>query len=151
MKLKYTIYMFVALFTISGYGQVDNKQQKREQIRSLKIAYITTELNLTPEESTKFWPLFNAFEDKQRELRKQKLNNYLDKVNSTNDKLTEKEATTLLNQIESTEDEIYQLRKKFLNSLKGILPATKILKLKKAEEEFSRKLLQQYRDKKDKS
>lgn len=143
--------MFVALFTISGYGQVDNKQQKREQIRSLKIAYITTELNLTPEESTKFWPLFNAFEDKQRELRKQKLNNYLDKVNSTNDKLTEKEATTLLNQIESTEDEIYQLRKKFLNSLKGILPATKILKLKKAEEEFSRKLLQQYRDKKDKS
>ena len=151
MKLKYTIYMFVALFTISGYGQVDNKQQKREQIRSLKIAYITTELNLTPEESTKFWPLFNAFEDKQRELRKQKLNNYLDKVNSTNEKLTEKEATTLLNQIESTEDEIYQLRKKFLNSLKGILPATKILKLKKAEEEFSRKLLQQYRDKKDKS
>ncbi len=151
MKLKYTFYMFVALFTISGYGQVDNKQQKREQIRSLKIAYITTELNLTPEESTKFWPLFNAFEDKQRELRKQKLNNYLDKVNSTNDKLTEKEATTLLNQIESTEDEIYQLRKKFLNSLKGILPATKILKLKKAEEEFSRKLLQQYRDKKDKS
>jgi hypothetical protein len=151
MRPKYLLYLFVTLITINSFGQTEIKQQKREQIKSLKIAYITTELNLTPEEATKFWPLFNAFEDKQRELRKQKLNSYLDKANETNDKLTEKEATALLNQIESTEDEIFQLRKKFINSLKGILPATKILKLKKAEEEFSRKLLQQYRNKRDKN
>lgn len=152
MKLSNTLLLFVVLFTVSVMGQTDiNQQQKREQIKSLKVGYITTELNLTPDESTKFWPLYNAFEEKQRELRKQKLNNYLDKVNSTNDKLSEKEATTLLNQIESTEEEIYQLRKKFITSLKSILPATKILKLKKAEEEFSRKLLKQYRDKKDKN
>ena len=50
--------------------------------------------------------------------------------------------------MESTEDELFQSRKKFVNSLKGVLPAVKILKLKKAEEEFSKKLLQQYRDKK---
>jgi hypothetical protein len=50
--------------------------------------------------------------------------------------------------MESTEDELYQLKKKFVANLKGILPSTKILKLKKAEEQFSKKLLQQYRDKK---
>jgi len=47
------------------------------------------------------------------------------------DKLTEKEATTILSQMESTEDELYQLKKKFIANLKGVLPATKILKLKK--------------------
>ena len=151
MKRTYPLFLFVVLMSICSWGQADNKQQKREQIRSLKIAYITTELNLTPEESTKFWPLFNAFEDKQRELRKQKISNYLDKANNTSDKISEKEATTLLNQMESTEEELFQLRKKFIASLKNILPATKILKLKKAEEEFSRKLLQQYRDKRDKN
>ena len=112
----------------------------------MKIAFITNELSLTPDEATKFWPVFNAYEDKQRELKKDKIKNYMDRIDS--DKLTEKEANSILLQMESTEDELFQLRKKFVSSLKGVLPAVKILKLKKAEEEFSKKLLQQYRDKK---
>jgi len=47
----------------------------------------------------------------------------------------------------ANEDELNQLRKKFVNSLKGVLPSVKIIKLKKAEDDFNRKLLQQYRDK----
>ena len=121
-------------------------QQKKEQLKSMKIAFITTELNLTPDEAAKFWPVFNAFEEKQRELKQEKIKNYLDRIDS--DKLTEKEANTLLTQMESSEEELFQLRKKFVNNLKGVLPSVKILKLKKAEEEFSKKLLQQYRDKK---
>jgi hypothetical protein len=66
------------------------------------------------------------------------------------DKLSEKEASTLLVQMESTEDELYQAKKKLINSLKGVLPPVKILKLKKAEDDFNRKLLQQYRDKRPK-
>ena len=62
--------------------------------------------------------------------------------------ISEKEAATLLSQMESTEDELYQLKKKFVANLKGVISPIKILKLKKAEEEFSKKLLQQYRDKK---
>jgi hypothetical protein len=72
----------------------------------------------------------------------------MDRADNSVDKLSEKDATTLLNQMESTEEELHQLKKKFITNLKGVLPATKILKLKKAEEEFSKKLLQQYRDKK---
>lgn len=152
MKTIYALFLFFVLSNVQSFGQADSKmQQKREQIKSLKIAYITNELNLSPEEAAKFWPLFNAFEDKQRELRKERMNGYLDRINNNTDKLSEKEATTLLNQIESTEDEMFQLRKKFVNSLKNVLPAVKILKLKKAEEEFSRKLLQQYRDKRGKN
>ena len=49
--------------------------------------------------------------------------------------------------MENTEDEMYQLRKKFVSNLKDILPPIKIIKLKKVEEDFNRKLLQQYRDK----
>jgi len=124
----------------------EKMQQKKEQLKSMKIAFITTELNLTPDEAAKFWPVFNAFEEKQRELKQEKIKNYLDRIDS--DKLTEKEANTLLTQMESSEEELFQLRKKFVNNLKGVLPSVKILKLKKAEEEFSKKLLQQYRDKK---
>jgi hypothetical protein len=123
-------------------------REKREQIKSIKVAYITNELSLTPEESAKFWPLYNAFEEKQQEIRKQKLKGYLDRIDDESfDNLSEKEATAMLTQMENTEDELYQLRKKFIANLKSVLPASKILKLKKAEEGFNRKLLQQYRDK----
>jgi hypothetical protein len=148
-KLLALLLLFVSVATFGQDGSIKQKfKEKKEQIKALKVAFITTELDLTADEAAKFWPLFNAFEDKQQEIRKQKLKAFMDKSESSVDKLSEKEATTLLTQMESTEEELYQLKKKFIVSLKGILPAKKILKLKKAEEEFSKKLLQQYRDKK---
>ncbi len=143
----------VFLISIASFGQNgplrEHFKEKKEKIKALKVAFITTELNLTPDEAAKFWPLFNAFEDRQQEIKKQKLKAYLERTdNNAIDKLSEKEAATLLTQMESTEDELFQLKKKFVSNLKGILPSTKILKLKKAEEQFSKKLLQQYRDKK---
>ncbi len=139
--------LFLSIASYSQPGKFKEKlQQKKEQVKSMKIAYITSELDLTPDEATKFWPLYNDFEEKQREIRQEKIKNYMDRSQSS-DKLTEKEATTLINQMETAEEELHQLRKKFITNLKGVLPATKILKLKKAEDEFSKKLLQQYRDK----
>ena len=143
----------VSLISIASFAQNgplrEHFKEKKEKIKALKVAFITTELNLTPDEAAKFWPLFNAFEDRQQEIKKQKLKAYLKRTDGSSiDKLSEKEAATLLTQMESTEDELFQLKKKFVSNLKGILPSTKILKLKKAEEQFSKKLLQQYRDKK---
>ena len=138
---------FVSMNVIAQDGPIIRK--KKEQIKALKVAFITNELALTSEEATKFWPLFNAFEEKQQEIKKQKLKGYLKRVdNDSFDNLSEKDATTMLAQMESTEDELYQLKKKFMASLKGVISDIKILKLKKAEENFNRKLLQQYRDRK---
>lgn len=73
----------------------------------------------------------------------------LDKLDEDGlDKLSEKEALNLLNQIDAMEEDTHQLKKKFISNLRNILPAVKILKLKRAEEQFSRKLLQQYKGKK---
>jgi hypothetical protein len=138
---------FISLNVIAQDGPIIRK--KKEQIKALKIAFITNELALTSDEATKFWPLFNAFEDKQQEIKKQKLKGYLNRVDDDSfDNLSEKDATTMLAQMESTEDELYQLKKKFISNLKGIFSPIKILKLKKAEDNFNRKLLQQYRNSK---
>jgi Spy/CpxP family protein refolding chaperone len=151
---KYTFILITLFITsLTSFAQDgplrERFKQKKEQVKSLKIAFITNELDLTPDEAAKFWPLYNAFEDKQQEIRKQKMKAFMDRKDDNSiDKLSEKEAATMLSQMESTEEELYQLKKKFIANLKGVLPATKILKLKKAEEEFSKKLLQQYRDKK---
>ena len=143
-------FFFISIANFAQDGPLRERfREKKEQITSLKVAFITNQLNLTPDEAAKFWPLFNAFEGKQQEIRKQKLKAYFGRSdNNSIDKLSEKDASAVLSQMENTEEELYQLKKKFVANLKGVLPATKILKLKKAEEEFSKKLLQQYRDKK---
>ena len=150
MKISKILPLLIAFISLNAIAQ-DGPfiRKKKEQIKALKVAFITDELSLTPDEATKFWPLFNAFEDKQQEIKKQKLKGYLDRMDDDSfDKLSEKDAETMLAQMESTEDELYQLKKKFVASLKGVISPIKILKLKKAEENFNRKLLQQYRDKK---
>lgn len=150
MKINKILIAIIMLLSINTFAQ-DGRllREKKEQIKSMKVAYITNELSLTPDEAAKFWPLYNAFEEKQQEIRKQKLKGYLDRIDDDSfENLSEKEASTLLAQLESTEDELYQAKKKLVASLKNVISATKILKLKKAEEGFNRKLLQQYRDKK---
>ena len=146
-KILPLLIAFISLNVIAQDGPIIRK--KKEQIKALKVAFITNELALTSDEATKFWPLFNTFEEKQQEIKKQKLKGYLKRVDDGSfDNLSEKEATTMLAQMESTEDELYQLKKKFISNLKGVISPIKILKLKKAEENFNRKLLQQYRDRK---
>ena len=146
MKINKWLPLFLFLITLNGFAQ-SRLKEKKEQIRALKIAFITDELKLTTDEATKFWPLYNNFEEKQRELKQQKIRSYMKRFESSEvEKMSEKEATTLLNQMENSEDEMYQLRKKFVSNLKDVLPPVKIIKLKKVEEDFNRKLLKQYRD-----
>jgi hypothetical protein len=62
--------------------------------------------------------------------------------------MNEKEANVLLAQMESADEELFYYEKKLTKNLKEVLPAVKIIKLRKSEEGFNRKLLHQYRDSK---
>ena len=146
MKTNKTILIILFFLSISSFAQ-QGMNEKKEQIKALKVGFITNELALTTEEASKFWPIYNAFDDKQFELKHHKMRAFKARMDDEAlDKMSEKEAATLLAQMESNEDELCQLRKKFIANLKGVIPAKKIIKLKKAEDDFYRKLLQQYRN-----
>jgi hypothetical protein len=148
MKAKNIITILLLSLSISFYAQGKKMLEKKEQIYALKVAFITNNLSLTSTEAEKFWPIYNSFEQKQFELKHQKSISFIKKMNDeTLNKMSDKEALAVLTQMEASEDEMFQLRKKLIISLKNILSPVKIIKLKKAEEEFNKKLLQQYRDK----
>ena len=148
MNIKKLLPILLLLVSTSFYAQSESMKEKKEQIKTLKVAFFTTELDLTNTQAEKFWPIYNTFDDKQFELRHQKMRAFMKKMNDGSlDKISEKEANTFLAQIQDTEEELFLLRKKFTSNLRAILPASKIIKLKKAEEDFNRKLLQQYRNK----
>jgi hypothetical protein len=145
MKTKNTLLAILLLVSFSLVAQGKKMLEKKEEIFALKVAFITNKLPLTSSEAEKFWPIYNAFEDKQFELKHEKSLVFLKRMDDgALSKMSEKEAASLLAKMESNEEEIFQMRKKLLISLKPILSQLKLIKLKKAEEEFNKKLLQQY-------
>jgi len=47
---------------ITGFARAQEEQpseKKQQEIEALKIAFISKELELTPEEAQKFWPVYN--------------------------------------------------------------------------------------------
>lgn len=147
MKLLKIITTLLLFTSFNFYGQSEKIKEKREQIKTMKVAFLTTELDLSSSEAEKFWPIYNAFEEKEFELKYLKMRSLLKRFREENGKMTDKEASELLSQIENNEEELFVLRKKLIRNLKGIIPASKIIRLKKSEEDFNRKLLMQYRNK----
>ena len=147
MKTNKLLLIILFLFSIHSFSQTKDKE-KREKIRSLKVGFLTTELSLTPDEAAVFWPLYNAFDNKQNEIRSKKTKSLIDRMDDEAfAKMSEKEAFALLAQSESYDEDLFQNRRKFISSLKEVISPIKIIKLKKAEDNFNKKLLQQYRDK----
>ena len=148
MKAKNIFTILLLSLSIGFYAQGKKMLEKKEQIYALKVAFITNSLSLTSAEAERFWPIYNSFEEKQFDLKRQKSISYNKKMDvETLGKMSDKETLAVLTQMEATEDELFQLRKKLIINLKSVLSPVKIIKLKKAEEEFNKKLLQQYRDK----
>ncbi len=48
----------------------DFKKQMQERLQSEHIAYLTTQLELTPEEAQVFWPIYNKAQAEQKEAQK---------------------------------------------------------------------------------
>ena len=113
MKTFKIIPIFLLLLSVNSFAQAGKHREKKTQIKALKIAFITEELKLSSAEAEKFWPLYNAYDTEQSDLRQKKLKSFVNRMESgTVDSMSEKEATNFLNQMENTEDEIFQNKKK---------------------------------------
>jgi len=122
-------------------SQTDSKHKK---IEAQRIAFITKELDLTPAEAKIFWPVYNEYNSKRHELRNSSHNSD-DLTKEKIEKLTEKEASQIL-EAQITEVQKYlDLRKEYHTKFKSVLPAVKVLKLYNAEREFQKMLIDKLR------
>jgi len=70
MKKILVLYGTICWLTVAAFAQ-DNENQKPEggRLEALKIAYITKQLNLTPEEAQRFWPVYNQYSNEIKKVR----------------------------------------------------------------------------------
>ncbi len=137
------IAIVMVLFTMNIYAQ----NKRRDRIKALKVAFITERLSLTSDEAQKFWPIYNVHDDRIFELRKVELSRIKKEIRYSNlDSITEKKAVETLNRITEIETLIFEEEQKLVQGLSKILPAKKIILLKKAEDDFNRELLKKLRE-----
>lgn len=139
MKNKIT-YIFLFLLAIQ-FGFSQEKDARKERIKSLKIAFISQKLALTSEEAEKFWPIYNKYDDKIMALKEAQLRLRIQKRIGTDE-----EALKKIEESEEKEAEVMVLKKKMRAELIPVISAEKVLKLERLEQEFHRKLLEKLKE-----
>jgi len=139
---KIVLVAFMLVTTIF-YGQ--NKPDW-DKIKSLKIAFLTERLNLNSKEAQAFWPVYNEYEAKRDELREKGHTQIRSKLRDS-ENLSENEASRLLEQYITYEEEEETLDKNFLTRIAQLISSKKTLLLLRSEEDFKRQLIKQYREK----
>lgn len=130
-----TLFLSVAIVTGQGRPGMD-------KIKSLKVAFITERVDLTSNEATMFWPVYNEHEDALAQIRrKERLEIKSKMVDFEN--LSDTEANKLLDQLIELEKEKQQLNVEFLSNIREVISPKKTFLLIKAEEDFKRRLLKQ--------
>ena len=75
--MKKLLILILALASTAQFtfSQEALEPSKREKLQALKVAYLTEELSLTPDEAQVFWPLYNELESKMKAIRKAQRDN----------------------------------------------------------------------------
>lgn len=142
MSKKWIALAFLTIF--SSAGLFAQQEGNKEKIKALKIAFFTERIELSSEEAAVFWPLYNEYESKREALREQERQEVRDRIGAT-DNFDEQEAKTILSRYLELEEQQEELDKQFYRELAAKLSAAKVLRLFRAEHEFRRRLLREYR------
>ena len=132
--MKKLIVLSIMMIGVLGASFAQNKKMQ-ERIKSMRIAFITEELSLTPEEAQQFWPIFNQFEAERKALKKSY--NIPSDLNDASDTQAEEAVAASLDM----EEKEIALKRKYYAQLKNVLSAQKIAKLRKANRAFKEKIV----------
>jgi len=152
--MKKILLLTVVLFYASGLFAQDggplmqnNGQSRYEQVMSAKIAFFTSELELTPKEAAEFWPVYNKLW-KAREIAHRHIQSNMRimcKALSEDSKTSDNELKAMLENYVNGLNDDGAIQREYLNKFYKILPVKKIAKLYKAEEDFRIRMIHQLR------
>ena len=112
----------------------------RDKIQAARVAYITDQLALTPEEAEKFWPIYREFSEKRKVIRQQ-LKDV--KKNPDPNKTTEQREKELVDEQFNVKQQELNLEKDYSGRLLKVISAQKLRTLPDAERRFRQMILEQ--------
>jgi Spy/CpxP family protein refolding chaperone len=100
----------------ASFAQDQPLPEEGKEVEGALIGYLTKELDLTPEEAQKFWPVYNQYRKEMRELIKQARKGSEDQL--------------------VTQEKALNIRKKYRTEFARVLPQQKVLRVYPGEDRF---------------
>ena len=124
-------------------GQAPRARGRLNQLENAKIGYLTNKLALTQEQAQQFWPLYNEFSDKRRDL-----NRRLRQLRAADPAtLSDQQLTANLNQSLTLRQQEVDLEKDYLARFQRVITPRQAAQLYLAERQFTREVLQRVAEK----
>jgi len=137
------IYGFLLFILSISMIQAQEHRSKEERIQALRVAFITEELALTPEQSQGFWPLYNELQGKLKVLKKNH------KKRPDIDNMSDVELEALLENHLKMEEEKIALHRSYAQRFKKVITIRQIVKLTQSEHRFRKELLRRAKERRD--
>lgn len=139
--LKTITAIAVVLMTIPSFAQEGRGKRDegwKQRMKSEKIAFLTNELSLTPDEAQVFWPVYNQGWEKRDKFHFEVMKAYKALDQAVREGRAELELIPLLNAYVDAQSREASLDKSQLEAYMKVLPTEKVAKLYLAEEKFRR-------------
>jgi hypothetical protein len=130
MKLLVHILALLFPFILSA-------QPGRERVEALRVAFIEKKLQLSNAESEKFWPVYNEYNDKVRELRRHVRMAF----HKAGENVSAGEAEELYRLESRNRQAELEVHAQYSERLKAMLGSARYIRLRLAEDQFKREML----------
>ena len=141
MKKIMTIFAIVATMvcmSASAQAHRGRGEDWKEKMRAEKIAFLTLEVGLTPEEAQVFWPVYNQIETEKDKSMFAMIRAYKEMSKAIEEKKSDKEVSALLDKYLEAQKKLNDIENGIAARYKAVLPVEKVAKLYVAEEKFRR-------------
>ena len=148
LTLAVCLLMAAVSFAQPQQGQKRNDDARKkefERIQAEKIAFITQELDLSPEEAQAFWPVYNQCWKEAREANRKMREAFGELRGKKGEELTETELEDKLDAYIQAYKATNQVLVDWYPKFKKVLPIRKVAKLYQAEEAFQMRMINNLR------
>ncbi|MBO7278268.1 MAG: hypothetical protein J6U70_01525 [Bacteroidales bacterium] len=126
------------------------REEHKEQVLKAKIAFFTTEINLSVEEAQAFWPLYNAYWDELQTIHQntRKAFRAIEALEELGDYTPEEMSRRLDAYLAHFEEEA-KVHKAYRARFLEVLSVEKLAKMYVAEEHFRDQMIRMWKDKEE--
>ena len=114
-----------------------NKGQRLAQLENAKIAFITNRVALTQDQAQKFWPVYNEFSDRRRELNRSGRQLRRDVTEG----MTDQQIRDNFNQSFSLRQQELNLEKEYFDKFQKVISLRQVSLLFLAERDFTKEVI----------
>jgi vacuolar-type H+-ATPase subunit I/STV1 len=139
-KLTLFLVFIFALYAGNAFAQRPAQNIDPEKLQAARIAFITSRIDLKPDQAEKFWPLFNQYNEQRESTMKS-----MSELNRDIENISEEEAKSRIQKRLQLQQKMIDAEKSFTTDISKVITSKQLLMLNNIARDFNRHIYQRQR------